>query len=259
MTKSHKFIDKMPTEWFENIVMSYKPLKNKPIVFVPCAKTHPSQISISKTCPKLVSLHEAKEISLIILSEPLTLIPWDNTNYTYDHPPNELTAEDIKVWRSRLKKWFELNLTGHAVFGALFPYHQEVVLPPMIEVGKTFSGLLIVRNFFWSMVDDIITDWRIRNRNIGPDIKARLEKELPCKYSTILEQILRFVDKNGSICEDDLTKEYFAPYCLEQRSVVLNWYTEGYAICKDPYLIKQGKVRVLNPQKRDEINKFLCS
>jgi len=257
MKKSHKFTDRMPTAWFTDIVMPYKPLKNKPIVFVPCKSVHPSQDSIRKTCPKLVSLHEAKEISLIILSEPLTLIPWENEDYTYNYPPNELTKEDIIIWRSRLKQWFELNLEGHAVFGALYPYHQEIIMPPMLEVGKTFSGLLLVRNFYWSMVDDILTDWRIRNRNIEKGIKAKLEKELPMKYSTILEQILRYTLNNGSICEDDITKENFAIYCVEQKSVVLNWFTEGYKICKDPYLIKQGKTRVLNPTRLVEIKKFL--
>lgn len=259
--KSYKVIDKYSTKWFEEVVMNYFPVPKKPVVLVPCTSTKPHQNSLRKTLPKIVSLHEAKELSIIIVSDLLTLIPFDNEEYNYDYPPWQLTEGEIKVLRERLYLWFKNNLLGkgrpHSLFGALHPQHQEIVIPPLLKVGKTFSGLLVVRNFCWSMVDDILTEWRIRNRNIEENVVSELKETLPCKYSTILEQILKWVKEKGSICGEDLRDEFFAPYFLEQGTVPLNWYTEGYKICKIPYLIKKGDKRVFNSEMIKEVNEIL--
>jgi len=125
-------------KWFETVINNWKSRTDK-LVFVPCASKKPFYQSVThRSFFKILwNMWKKHVIDLIIVSEPLTVVPADydypDPSYPlYDYPPrilhkqNEFTREEIQIWRKRFKTFLKKNAMKKCYF-ILYPYHKKIL------------------------------------------------------------------------------------------------------------------------------------
>lgn len=84
-------------------------IKNKEIIiFLPCASTKPIQNSPTHCFLSPITRFYEERILKVIVSEPLTLIPYHSKSYpNYDYPPEKLrkNKKEKEIFINRLKKF----------------------------------------------------------------------------------------------------------------------------------------------------------
>lgn len=131
------FSSSQSKEWFEFVINNWKP-KARNIVLVPCASKKPFYRSVTHNSflrPFWELWHDGR-IGLVIISEPLTVVPaeydYPFPQYPlYEYPPKLIMRHDKyfererKIWRRRIKKFLEY-IRGNNIFYILYPYHKKI-------------------------------------------------------------------------------------------------------------------------------------
>ena len=125
-------------EWFKSVMKEKFP--DKPIVFLPCAsagktrvKFGKKQISQSTSHQYMSKITRNPTIEKIIISEPLTVIPYSMEKLMpdYEYPPKLLHArpEQLKIFVMRLRKFLQkLKQEGHRnVFFLGGKHHRRIL------------------------------------------------------------------------------------------------------------------------------------
>ncbi len=124
--------------WFQFVINNWRP-RHDNVVLVPCAKTKPFHRSITHR-NFLKNLWESwlnDEIDLVIVSEPLTVVPaeydYPEAQYPlYDYPPalikegNGFTKLEKRIWRYRFTLFMRLIDKNNCYF-ILYPYHRAIL------------------------------------------------------------------------------------------------------------------------------------
>lgn len=126
---SHTFDDPEVLEFTERVLREWSP-NDLPILFVPCSKHKP--IQDSKTHKQM--FHRFRDrFQLLILSEPLTIIPYERYDYPhYDYPPSALwrTKGESDKFKERLKKFLLKNRLNEKKCYFFTPHHHLLILWP---------------------------------------------------------------------------------------------------------------------------------
>jgi predicted RNA-binding protein len=115
---NNSFLTKTNTIWY-HYLLNWFPDKNKPVVFLPCAKAEKTRtnpifdgrkfISQSTTHQFLSAITRNTEFEHIILSEPAILIPyaleWDKLRPDYNLPVKDLSIQSEIIFITRLSLW----------------------------------------------------------------------------------------------------------------------------------------------------------
>lgn len=132
------FSSKESEEWFRFVISKWRP-KHDTVILIPCASTKPFYKSITHR-NFLKPLWKAwlnDEIDLVIVSEPLTVVPaefdYPNPIYPiYDYPPEIIKEEsdfsklERSIWRYRLTLFMRLIGQRNCYF-ILYPYHRAII------------------------------------------------------------------------------------------------------------------------------------
>jgi len=129
-----QFADKISEQWFNYVMENWSP-KTNIIVFVPCASKKPYHSSITHKCffKKLWNLWFTGKIDLVIVSEPLTVVP-ANFDYPimkypeYDYPPRIIKKNPVEqeIWRKRLNAFLNKHIKIRK-YAILYKYHKEIL------------------------------------------------------------------------------------------------------------------------------------
>ncbi|TXT56620.1 MAG: hypothetical protein BAJATHORv1_20210 [Candidatus Thorarchaeota archaeon] len=124
---SHHFDDDEVIEFTESVIRTWKP-NGQPILFVPCSKRKPIQYSHSH---KQI-FHRFKDKSqMLILSEPMTVIPYDRFDYpNYEYPPMALWKIDgaSLKFKTRLISFVSKHKLNLEECYFLLPHHHLLIL-----------------------------------------------------------------------------------------------------------------------------------
>lgn len=138
------FSDGLAEIWFNFIMKTWTP-RTRNIVFIPCAMKKPYWTSITHRCffRKLWDLWFNNKIDLVVLSEPLTVVPvefdFPYIQYPlYEYPPDILkrNLKEQSIWRSRLSKFLK-KLSGKRKYAVLYRYHKKVLGDILKKHGVT--------------------------------------------------------------------------------------------------------------------------
>jgi len=129
------FSSKEASEWFEFIRKNWHPSTGK-VVLIPCSSKKPYHSSVTHTFfSQLWRLWRDGKIDLVIVSEPLTVVPaefdFPKPKYPlYEYPPsfikqkNGIAEKERKIWRERMETFLRRNSAEY--FFILYPYHRLI-------------------------------------------------------------------------------------------------------------------------------------
>ncbi len=129
MKVSHLFEHPDVIDFTRSVLQSWQPT-GKPILFVPCSKSKPIQESVSH---KQLFHRFRDNCDLLILSEPMTIIPYSRYDYPdYNYPPGALwrIKGQADIFKARLKRFLiEKELDRYSCY-FLTPHHHLMILWP---------------------------------------------------------------------------------------------------------------------------------
>jgi len=125
-------------KWFRFVMDNWRP-RHETVILIPCASTKPFHMSITHR-NFLRHLWDAwlnDKIDLVIVSEPLTVIPaeydYPEPIYPiYDYPPNlikeknDFSKIERSIWRYRFTLFMRL-IGKKKCFFILYPYHRYIL------------------------------------------------------------------------------------------------------------------------------------
>lgn len=156
------FSSKEALEWFEFIRKNWYPLTGK-VVLIPCSSKKPYHSSVTHAFfSKLWRLWRDGKIDLVIVSEPLTVVPaefdFPEPKYPlYEYPPsfikqeNGIAKKERKIWRERMKIFLRRNSAEY--FFILYPYHR-LILGDILE--NHAQGYYTTRPYIARTVEKIL-------------------------------------------------------------------------------------------------------
>ena len=124
---THRFDNPEVVAFTRSVIRNWKP-SGKPVMFVPCSKTKPIQESLTH---KHIFRKFREHCDLLILSEPLTVIPYDRYDYPYyDYPPAALRKlpGEFELFRRRLTWFLRKNQLNRGVCYFMLPQHHHLIL-----------------------------------------------------------------------------------------------------------------------------------
>lgn len=113
---NQSFFTTKNTIWY-NYVLHWLPNKRKPLVFLPCASAKKTRekfgkkmFSHSTTHQFLSEITRCKDFEQVVLSEPLTIVPYklEGQHPDYNVPPEDLTIQDEEEFMIRLSNWLNI-------------------------------------------------------------------------------------------------------------------------------------------------------
>jgi len=118
------------------------------------------------------NLWAKKLIDLIIISEPLTVVPADYDypipKYPlYDYPPklimkqNEFFESERRLWRERMELFLSY-VSNYDLYFLLYPYHKKILGDILSRFGA--HGYYVERIFLAHKVRDIIRELDMADR-----------------------------------------------------------------------------------------------
>lgn len=113
--KNESFMTKDNIQWF-HYILKYFPDVDKPIIFLPCGRANKTRskdgrkyISQGMSHQFMSKITRNDNYTKIILSEPLTLIPYDLESHhlrkDYNLPPNHLTVQSEMIFIHQVGMW----------------------------------------------------------------------------------------------------------------------------------------------------------
>ncbi|TFF68150.1 hypothetical protein EU520_00775 [Candidatus Thorarchaeota archaeon] len=138
---THLFDDREVIRFTESVLKSWIP-SGRPILFVPCSKKKPVQDSPSHK--KL--FHRFRDAcDMLILSEPMTVIPYDRFDYpAYDYPPGALwrIPGESDRFIQRLSTFLQAKcLSERGCFFLLTHHHLLILWQAWKQAFNDISGL----------------------------------------------------------------------------------------------------------------------
>ncbi len=138
MANQLKFTSEESDKWFRFVMKQWKP-RHDTVILIPCASTKPFHRSVTHR-NFLRYLWQAwlkDRIDLVIVSEPLTIVPaeydYPEPIYPlYDYPPdlikkeNDFSRLERSIWRYRLTLFMRL-IGSRKCFFILYPYHRYII------------------------------------------------------------------------------------------------------------------------------------
>ena len=124
---THMFDHPDVVDFTDSVLEKWQP-SGKPILFVPCAKTKPIQESRSH---KQMFHAFQKVCDLLILSEPLTIVPYDRLDYPYyEYPPSALRRieGELEKFKNRLTEFLSQKNLNQYDCNFLLPQHHLLIL-----------------------------------------------------------------------------------------------------------------------------------
>jgi len=129
-----RFSHSLAEVWFKFILEKWTPRTNI-IVFLPCATRKPYWRSITHRCffKRIWNLWFEGKIDLVVLSEPLTVVPADydypyRRYPLYEYPPSDIkkNVNEQRIWCNRLSKFLKKH---HVIrkFAILYEYHRSIL------------------------------------------------------------------------------------------------------------------------------------
>ena len=104
------------TMWY-NYAVNWLPNKKKPLICLPCANANKTRakygkkmFSHSTTHQFLSSITRCEDFERVVLSEPLTIVPYalEGQHPDYNVPPEDLTIQDEAEFTIRLANWLNI-------------------------------------------------------------------------------------------------------------------------------------------------------
>jgi hypothetical protein len=126
---SHRFDDPAVIEFTNSVLHNWIP-SDKPILFVPCSKSKP--IQESRSHKQMFHRFKAR-CQILILSEPLTIIPYDRYDYPqYEYPPSALwrIPGESDIFKERLIQFLLHHDLNNSECYFLTPHHHLMILWP---------------------------------------------------------------------------------------------------------------------------------
>ena len=144
---THTFDHPEVVAFTDRILREWNP-DGRPILFVPCSKHKP--IQDSKTHKQM--FHRFLDrFQLLILSEPLTVIPYDAYDYPdYDYSPGALwrIEGESDKFRERLKRFLIHKKLGERVCYFFTPHHHLMILWPAWKMA--FNDVSRLRGYAYT-------------------------------------------------------------------------------------------------------------
>ncbi|MFW9954662.1 MAG: DUF5591 domain-containing protein, partial [Candidatus Thorarchaeota archaeon] len=144
---SHSFDNPEVIDFTQSVIETWMPSK-KPILFVPCSKHKPIQESLSH---KQMFHRFRDKLDLLILSEPLTIIPYDRFDYPdYDYPPYALwrIEGESDKFKDRLTTFLEIKKLNNYYCFFFTPHHHLMVLWPAWK--RAFGDISGLRGYSYT-------------------------------------------------------------------------------------------------------------
>lgn len=184
------FKSKVAIEFYNIILSEWRSLirNKKVIIFLPCASTKPIQNSQTHCFLSPITRTHENSILKVIVSEPLTLIPYRYQKYpNYDYTPKDLRddLDEYNIFISRLKKFKELTPKYIKCYYIGGKHHYEILQKAgwKINYFKPDNGLIGYKNKAIELQNEIFSD---KNTN-----RLKFSTKFIDQYSVILNsQIL---------------------------------------------------------------------
>ncbi|MBD3405890.1 MAG: hypothetical protein GF411_07150 [Candidatus Lokiarchaeota archaeon] len=144
---THRFDNAEVTEFTQSVLETWKP-NGKPILFVPCSKKKPIQQSHSH---KQMFHRFEEKAQILIISEPMTIIPYDRFDYPhYDYPPMALwkIEGEADKFTARLGQFLSLKRLNELNCYFMLPHHHLLILWKAWK--KVFGNLVNLDGYAYS-------------------------------------------------------------------------------------------------------------